>query len=674
METFAAELLESVHDLDDRKPICKPPPPTTDDNADKEITLKAVQDTQNGAGEETKLKNSTMKKRLGRLSYLRLRTDDIEFTSSQPHSHGGKAEVVKATLKRAGSTELQVAVKKLRYDDERKFCNEFVHEVDMMAQLLHRNIARLIGFVEDLEEGKAWIVMCWEPNGNVSEFLATGEWEIPERISLDTFAGIEYLHTRRPPICHGDLKSLNILVSASYRAIITDFGSARIVRKTEDRREGRDDVPGATGASAIAQATDERIDRTQITIVASNNQLTLTGPAWSLRWAAPEVALGEPQDLASDIWAAGWICWEVMTNKVPFPELNSEGAIVLKVVEGHVPVARENTQLSQIISLCSLMTDCWAFDPRNRPDFARCNREVKWMPSVSPSGRKASGPNVPSADLLYQMGSIHNSQSNFKEAIPLFEQAFSIATSAGDQRKSAAALSGLGKACYGTSNDAEAGQYFTRAQEMWTQIGDEYGQANALHWMGKVYHHQSKLTQAEASYTLARNIYSRLKSIGGEAVTSRALGNIFYERSQYTEAEEFYDQAIDIFARLGDHMGQADTLMRLGELFSTRSEYTKAEELFNQALKLYSRIGHNMGRANMLYDLGQLYRQQGLNTKAAPFLAEAGSLYALIGDSKLEGDCSYWLNVVSTQGDPSPTSLSVPGNDDVPSPAPNSDV
>ncbi|KIO15714.1 hypothetical protein M407DRAFT_247165 [Tulasnella calospora MUT 4182] len=76
----------------------------------------------------------------------------------------------------------------------------------------------------------------------------------------------------------------------------------------------------------------------------------------------------------------------------------------------------------------------------------------------------------------------------------------------------------------------------------------------------------------------------------------------------------------------------------------------------------------------MLYDLGQLYRQQGLNTKAAPFLAEAGSLYVVIGDSKLEGDCSYWLNVVSTQGDPSPTSLSVPGNDDLPSPAPNSDV
>ncbi|KIO24828.1 hypothetical protein M407DRAFT_25789 [Tulasnella calospora MUT 4182] len=671
METFAAELLESVHDLDDRKPICKPPPPTTDDNADKEITLKAVQDTQNGAGEETQLKNSSMKTRLGRLSYLRLRTDDIEFTSSQPHSHGGKAEVVKATLKRAGSTELQVAVKKLRYDDERKFCNEFVHEVDMMAQLLHRNIARLIGFVEDLEEGKAWIVMCWEPNGNVSEFLATGEWEIPERISLikDTFAGIEYLHTRQPPICHGDLKSLNILVSASYRAIITDFGSTRIVRKTEDRREDPDDVPGATGASAIAQATDDEIDLTRITIVASNNQLTLTGPAWSLRWAAPEVVLGEPQNLASDIWAAGWICWEVMTNKVPFPELNSEGAIVLKVVEGHVPVAREDTQLSQIISLCSLMTDCWAFDSRNRPDIARCNREVKWMPSVSPLGRKDSGSNAPSAELLHQKGLIHSSQGSFKEAIPLFQQALSIATSAGDQRRSAAALSELGRIYYGTSRYAEAGQYFTRAQDLWTQIGDQSGQATAFYWTGKVYHHQSELTQAEESYTLARNIYTRLGSIIGQAYTSSSLGDIFYERSQYTEAVEFYNQAIDIFARLSDHMGQADTLMRLGELFRARSEYTEAEEFFNQALKLYSRIGHNIGRANVLDNLGYMYHLQGLNTKAAPFIAEARSLYALIGDSKREEESSNWFNVVSTQGDSSNSSPSVSGNNDAPSPA-----
>lgn len=64
-------------------------------------------------------------------------------------------------------------------------CQEFVHEVEMLPGLTHDNIVRLIGFIEELEEGKAWIVLAWEPNGNVREFLGSGEsWEIPERISL----------------------------------------------------------------------------------------------------------------------------------------------------------------------------------------------------------------------------------------------------------------------------------------------------------------------------------------------------------------------------------------------------------------------------------------------------------------------------------------------------------
>lgn len=53
-----------------------------------------------------------------------------------------------------------------------------------MAGLSHENIVRFIGFVEDLKNEEAWIILSWEPNGNVREFLASGDWEIPERLSL----------------------------------------------------------------------------------------------------------------------------------------------------------------------------------------------------------------------------------------------------------------------------------------------------------------------------------------------------------------------------------------------------------------------------------------------------------------------------------------------------------
>ncbi|KIO16731.1 hypothetical protein M407DRAFT_48000, partial [Tulasnella calospora MUT 4182] len=162
--------------------------------------------------------------------------------------------------------------------------------------------------------------------------------------------GLTYLHSCTPPICHGDLKSLNILVSSSYRAIITDFGSARVLLEPAERVL-------AEGHGLTTRGT-------------AGSQLTLTGPAWSLRWASPEVLDGATPNLPSDIWSAGWICWEIMTNQVPFPELTSAGAITLRVIQGNVPSIRQDAQLSQITGLCSLMTDCWKFDPKDRPGVA----------------------------------------------------------------------------------------------------------------------------------------------------------------------------------------------------------------------------------------------------------------------------------------------------------------
>lgn len=97
---------------------------------------------------------------------------------------------------------------------------------------------------------------------------------------------------------------LNILVSSSHRAIITDFGSARAIIESED------DVTGKERNQQM-QETPTTEGPSKIHVGAIANQLTLTGPAWSLRWAPPEVVNGKRPSLSSDVWAAGWVCWEV---------------------------------------------------------------------------------------------------------------------------------------------------------------------------------------------------------------------------------------------------------------------------------------------------------------------------------------------------------------------------
>ncbi|KAG9030402.1 hypothetical protein FS837_003283 [Tulasnella sp. UAMH 9824] len=312
-------------------------------------------------------KKLSLEERLSRLSDYRIRETEIESIGN-PTGKGGKADVVRAKFKRKkGARGKRVAVKKLRCGDsadEEKFSKEFVHEVELLARLSHKNIIKLVGFVEDFKHQKAWIVLDWEPNGNVK----------------DMFRGLKYLHSRKPPICHGDLKSLNILVNASYRAVITDFGSSRVLGNEDGRAVDGNDVQHDRRASTEVEGGDS----TGVTAVASANQLTLTGPVWSLRWAAPELVKEEKQPgLASDIWSAGWVCWEIMTDKVPFEGLKRDSAIMFKVIQGEVPLIHEEADVGQVVALCSLMTDCWRYKSEDRPEVDQCCKEVKWMVSLT---------------------------------------------------------------------------------------------------------------------------------------------------------------------------------------------------------------------------------------------------------------------------------------------------
>lgn len=57
-------------------------------------------------------------------------------------------------------------------------------ELNLLVDLSHPNIGKLTGFEQDLQNGIVWMFSTWEANGNLSEFLATRQWNIPERLSL----------------------------------------------------------------------------------------------------------------------------------------------------------------------------------------------------------------------------------------------------------------------------------------------------------------------------------------------------------------------------------------------------------------------------------------------------------------------------------------------------------
>lgn len=154
------------------------------------------------------------------MSSHRIDVGRIKFTEADPTRRGGQGAVVVATLTaREGAdteNEQKVAVKKLYWDDVSdqdgrfnvslhprihlllliRVPKAFVNELSLMATLSHPNIVILLGFVEDIKVGDAWMITPWEGNGNVREFLQSGEWDIPERVSLVRFGGLNTVLTR----------------------------------------------------------------------------------------------------------------------------------------------------------------------------------------------------------------------------------------------------------------------------------------------------------------------------------------------------------------------------------------------------------------------------------------------------------------------------------------------
>ncbi|KIO26363.1 hypothetical protein M407DRAFT_24329 [Tulasnella calospora MUT 4182] len=599
-----------------------------DEESDVQVeTTGSSEDVKGGEAPTVEERKLAVKEILAKRANLRIDPGLIKLNAAGVLGKGGKGDVSLAILKRdASAPEEVVAVKQLRPEsetDEEKFSKAFAHEVDLLADLSHPNIVQMIGFIEDLDGDKAWVIFPWEANGNVREFLASGEWEIPERISL--------IHSRVSSTCTPVSlrfvmatlnRRLNILVSSTYRATITDFGSARFRRKPSEVRHG---------ATAPIPTVEEYATSAPINLATTGNQLTLTGPAWSLRWAAPEILLEDDVDLPSDIWAAGWVAWEIMTNKVPFADTNSPGVITLKVVQGELPSIREDTDLSQIIKLGSLLMDCWSFDPKTRPTASECFLKIWFIPYIIPSGDRRTS-KVRSTALLLQMAAIHSHQGRNESATSLFQQALAIAQPAGDKRPTAEAFRGLANIHLARSKYFEAEESFTKARDISTELNDDLGIEDALRGLGEIYRLTDRLPEAEQSFLKAKEICSRIGDPIGENNALRGLGDIYRSQGRYAEAEGSYTQSKGICTRIGDYVGLANALSGLGNAYRLTERYTEAERSFLQARDACARTGDDLTEATVLRGLGNISDAQTKYAEAVGWFTQAEAISARIGD------------------------------------------
>ncbi|RLN21044.1 hypothetical protein BBJ28_00021396, partial [Nothophytophthora sp. Chile5] len=154
-------------------------------------------------------------------------------------------------------------------------------------------------------------------------------------IALHVAHALTYLHSLERSVLHRDLKSRNILLTASLEAKLMDFGVSR-----------------------------EHVDR------------TMTAGVGTSLWMAPEVMLGERYDDKADVYSFGVVLSELDLHTLPYSHAKEKGysdrqvpdtAILQMVALGELQVEFSPQCLE---SVAALGRACVSVDPANRPTAA----------------------------------------------------------------------------------------------------------------------------------------------------------------------------------------------------------------------------------------------------------------------------------------------------------------
>ncbi|KAG5643606.1 hypothetical protein DXG03_000614 [Asterophora parasitica] len=237
-----------------------------------------------------------------------------------------------------------VALKIINLDDKSGSddVGDIQREVALLTQLRDApNVTKYYGCYMD--GPRVWIVMELAQGGSVLSLMkASRNGCIEERyvsiIIREVLVGLSYLH--KVPVIHRDIKAANILVTATGKVVICDFGVSAVLATTSSKRN------------------------------------TLTGTP---HWMAPELLQTLPvYDTKADIWSLGILIYEMIKGNPPHNTL--ENIKVMDLIPKAQPPRLPDGEGSK--DLRDFMAMCLRESPTERLPADELSKS-KWIKSVA---------------------------------------------------------------------------------------------------------------------------------------------------------------------------------------------------------------------------------------------------------------------------------------------------
>ncbi|GMH75814.1 hypothetical protein TrST_g6 [Triparma strigata] len=256
-----------------------------------------------------------------------------------------------------------VAVKQISISNlNRRSVGSMLSEIKLLADLSHKNIIQLHAAIipgPETEIQVVGMVLEHAKEGTVSSFLKCHEsldWQDYKRnIALGISKGMKYLHSRRQPIVHRDLKTTNCLLTEWREVKVTDFGASRFYK------EG-----------------------------------VMTSVVGSKYFMSPEMLCGDRYDVKTDVYSFGSLLADIgMGGNIQRLFLNrDDGPRSMDynkfMIEGWRPSLPE-AWVEEMPTITDLINRCWSHDPNDRPSFAEIKKTLaKWSGKLSRTMRESA--------------------------------------------------------------------------------------------------------------------------------------------------------------------------------------------------------------------------------------------------------------------------------------------
>jgi serine/threonine protein kinase len=194
----------------------------------------------------------------------------------------------------------KVAVKLVKRGmDTSEILRRFRMERQVLASLDHPNIARLIDG-GSTPEGMPYLAMEYVEGTPIDQFCESRASAITDRLKLfrDVCAAVQYAHQNL--VVHRDIKTGNILVTATGVVKLLDFGIAKLLRTDLSTFE-------------MAQTRPELRPMT-------------------LDYASPEQVRGEAITTSTDVYSLGVLLYRLLTGKMPYGLSTREPEAIRKAI------------------------------------------------------------------------------------------------------------------------------------------------------------------------------------------------------------------------------------------------------------------------------------------------------------------------------------------------------